>query len=420
MTPPADLVARLLAHLREVHCSFADASTRFADAIDSMGFVEFLTLVADDCGVPVEAIERAAGHRYGTVEELAAVLNAAGLRPGAPVPSETAVIAQVPASRPKAWLAATSAALPSRKHPASEINALLRWPLGWLENHAGIHARCLWGDEGALDAASRTADACLRRAGLSADALGALLVTSEAPPVLAGLAAALHQRLGLPSGVAALEIGGACTGFLAALWTTQRLLVDSAAVLIVAIEAPTRWLTIEPSSAGETAALFGDAVAACVVTAQPANSSAGALRDIALGTDGTGGPLLRVQHEAGRGVTLDMNGVPLAQRAVRTMADAVRRMSASWTEAGPTRRRRGPRRQRPHAGPARSAVDSPRRARLEHDHPDGQSRLGPAARRLGHPWRAATASRDLDRRRRRPALGAALFDANGKNGERGA
>ncbi|HTU19867.1 MAG TPA: hypothetical protein VMG10_17525, partial [Gemmataceae bacterium] len=329
MSLQAVLVDRLLARLRQVRDLLglehldADAETRFADALDSMCFVEFLTLVAEDSGVSVEAVEEAAGRHYGSVGELAAALDAAGL-PLDQKRSPLSATSRERASdaRPMAWLAATAARLPVRRQPASEINAALRRPPGWLEEHAGIEARCLWGEEDPLSAAASAAQECLQEAGLSPDALGALLVTSEAPPLLTGLAAALHMRMGLASSTAALEIGGACTGFLAALWTASRLLVDTAAVLMIAIEAPSRWLSLVPSAAGEAAALFGDGAAACLLTAQPPSRSALPLRDILLGTDGSAGSLLRSEYEPGSGVLLHMEGVPLAHRAVRAMADA--------------------------------------------------------------------------------------------------
>jgi 3-oxoacyl-[acyl-carrier-protein] synthase-3 len=217
--------------------------------------------------------------------------------------------------------------LPANRQPASAINALLQRPPGWLEEHAGIKERCLWNDDEPLDAAAHSALDCLRQAGLSPATVGALLVTSEAPPLLTGLAAALHARLGLPSSSAALEIGGACTGFLTALWTAQHLLTDKAAVLVIAVEAPSRWLSLSPTLTGEAAALFGDAAASCLLTAQPPTSGALRLRDIVLGTDGSSGFLLRVEMAPGRGAELHMDGIAVAHRAVRTMADAVRQLS---------------------------------------------------------------------------------------------
>jgi 3-oxoacyl-[acyl-carrier-protein] synthase-3 len=331
MPSQADLVARLLARLNQVRQQLgqgslaADAETRFADAFDSMGFVEFLALTAEDCGVSVEAIEQAAGRRYGSVGELAAAL--VSLKsPQTRIASDGSLA--LPAGKTSAWLAATAAALPVQRQSASAINALLHRPPGWLEEHAGIEARCLWGDDDPLDAAARAAQDCLHQVGLSADAVGALLVTSEAPPLPIGLAAALHARLGLPRGAPAVEIGGACTGFVTALWTAGHLLLDTAAVLAIAVEAPSRWLALAPTPAGEAAALFGDAAAACLLTAQPARADALRLRDVVLGSDGAAGPLLRIETTPGRGAELHMNGLAVAHRAVRAMAEAVRQLCA--------------------------------------------------------------------------------------------
>jgi 3-oxoacyl-[acyl-carrier-protein] synthase-3 len=330
MSPLADLVAHLLARLGQVReflnaeaISLA-ADARFADALDSMGFVEFLALIADDCGVTVEEIERASDHRFGSVAELAAVLHDAGLRPSTPL-SATLVPLDRPASRslPRAWLAATSVHLPRCVQLASVLNAMMERPAGWLEKHAGIQARHVWDHEDPLDAAAHCAASCLDQAGFKPEAVGALLLTSEAPPLALGLAAAIHHRLGLASNVPGLDVGGACTGFLHALWTARCLLVDTPVVLIVVVEAPSRWLSVQPGVAGENAALFGDAAAACVLASQ-ATPNALALRDVQLGTDGAASDLLRIQNPLGSGFTLQMNGIPLAQCAVRAMANAVR------------------------------------------------------------------------------------------------
>lgn len=338
MSSHVALVARLLDRLHQVRKLLgqeplaADANTRFVDALDSMGFIEFLALAAEDCDVPVEAIEQAAGRRYGSIGEFAAALDAAGLSlrhespPRARSASDGSSVFALRAGKASVWLAATAARLPASRQPASAINALLHRPPGWLEEHAGIEARCLWGEEEPLDAAAHSAQDCLRQAGLSPAAVGALLVTSEAPPLLTGLAAALHARLGLPSNSAALEIGGACTGFLTALWTAQHLLADTTAVLVIAVEAPSRWLSLSPTPAGEAAALFGDAAASCLLTAKPPSAGALCLRDLVLGTDGSSGSLLRVEMAPGRGAELHMDGIAVAHRAVRAMADAVRQL----------------------------------------------------------------------------------------------
>ncbi len=330
MSPHDPLLASLLVRLRQVRLLLGQEpgldgrDTCFADALDSMGFAEFLALVADDCGVPIEAIERATGRRYGTVAELATSLQAAGLRIGEAKAEAHAVRADPTiAIRAKAWLAATVTRLPRRVQPAFELNGLLQRPPSWLQEHAGIQARHVWDDEDALDAAAGAPTECLANAGLSTGDVGALLVTSEAPPLLGGLAAVLHQHLRLPTDVSALDIGGACTGFLAALWTAQHLAADRLVVLVLSVEAPSRWFAVRPGNAGETAALFGDALAACVLSARPMHHAAMPLRDIRLGTDGAASSLLQIHCNAEDGIALHMEGVPLAQRAVRAMAEAV-------------------------------------------------------------------------------------------------
>jgi 3-oxoacyl-[acyl-carrier-protein] synthase-3 len=332
MSAPRDLLAHLLDRLRHVRRELGyepfeagAGPVAFADVLDSMGLVEFVGLIADDCGVSPAQVEQAVGGRFGTVTELAAALTAAGLspRPRASHPGPSPAAPQpLPAAPAPGWLCATAVGLPRQIQRAEELNALLGRPPGWLEQHAGNESRHVWGDEDALAAAAETGARCLEQAGVSAKDVGALLVTSEAPPVLTGLAAAAHHRLGLPSGTAALEIGGACTGFLAALWTAQRLVSEAAVVLVLAVEAATRWLPVCPGPAGETAALFGDGAAACLVSAQPRGVVAVPLVAIVLGSDGSAGRLLKAQP-AGRDVEVAMDGSALAGRAVRTMARAV-------------------------------------------------------------------------------------------------
>ncbi len=337
--PRAELVARLLRHLRQVQENLgleprADGpDVRFAEAVDSMVLVEFLALVSEDCSAPVETIEQAAGHRFGTVGELADALGAAGLGCGTPPPASSSRVdvpaldqARKPPGETGMFLAATAVGLPAVKQPAREINALLRRPPGWLEEHAGIEGRCIWTEEDVLQVAARAARECLERAGLSARDVGALLVTAEAPPVPVGLAATLHHRIGLSAQAVALEIGGACTGFIAALWTARRLLPAVGAALVTAVEAPSRWLRIQPGPAGEAAALFGDATAVCVLCPHPRGPESLPVPEIVLGTDGSAGHLVQVRNVAGLGIEVVLDGTPLAGHAVRALARSVREL----------------------------------------------------------------------------------------------
>ncbi len=330
-----DLTAHLLDRLRLVQQSLGivtdrtdDPGTRFADALDSMAMVEFLAILAEECKVSPMIIEESVERRFGTVAELAAALQKAGLSPH----TEAVTPACIPASgqdrtsrkMPGGWLVGTAVRLPATVQPSTLLDAALHRPAGWLEDHAGIRSRRTWADQDPVAAAADAGRECLERAGLPAGDVGALLVTSEAPPLPVGLAAALHRRLDLRPATVALEVGGACTGFLAALWLARVLLPQAGVVLVLAVEAPSRFLQVYPGMAGEAAALFGDAAAAVVLCSEPSGEERVPLVDVVLGSDGEGGRLLHVERSAAGNIELHMDGSALAQRAIRAMAQAIR------------------------------------------------------------------------------------------------
>jgi 3-oxoacyl-[acyl-carrier-protein] synthase-3 len=332
MTHTVDtLIAHVRRRLQDVRRSLGaaieeadDPDTRFGDVLDSMALVEFVACLAEDCGVNPDMIERCVGHRFGTVAEVAAALHAAGIVPQRPT-APFAVPRTDPTTAPPVpcWLAATAVRLPQTRQPAAALDVLLHRPPGWLERHAGIAGRHLWAEEDPLHAAVEAARACLQRVGLATDDVGALLVTSEAPPLLAGQAAALHHALDLRPEAVALEVGGACTGFLAALWLARSLLAQVGALLVVAVEAPSRYLEVAPGPAGDVAALFGDAAAACLLCDQATGPEAVPIRSVLVGSDGAAGRLLRVERVPSGRIEIAMEGTELAGRAVRAMAEAL-------------------------------------------------------------------------------------------------
>ena len=324
---PDELVAHLLRRLHEVQARLGlmpegDESARFADLIDSMGMVEFIGQLADDCAVEPEDVERAAGRRFGTVTELGKALHAAGLSPRkVDVATSPALVAPAVPGERSVWLAGVAVRLPVLRQPAEQIDALLDRPRGWFASHTGIETRCVWGEEDALDATAQAARECLERAAIPREKVTALLVTSEAPPQAVGLGQALHQRLGLPTTCVALEVGGACTGLIAALWLGRRIITAGGVVLIIAVEAPSRWLRLQPGPAGETAALFGDGAGACLLTDNPTPAGR-CVRDIVLTGDGSAAHLFQALPGP-EGVLLSMAGPTLASRALRVVAGCV-------------------------------------------------------------------------------------------------
>ena len=317
----------LLERIRQVQVAMAwpgPASSsfdeKFADLLDSMGLVELLLQLAEDYGTTPEVIEQAVDRRFGTVWELANALSTKGLAVVQHKPESMLMPQTSRGATGQCWLAGSAVCLPERVQSASEIDQHLKHPEGWLLERTGIRQRRIWDAQDPLTAAAQTGLECLARP--EGKDICALLVTSETPPLAIGLAAAIHQRLGLAANVPALEVGNACNGFLAALWLARDLVQRTGSVLIIALEAASKYLKLVPGPDGEFAALFGDGAAACLVRNRPTDNHSVLLNDVVLGTDGGGASLLKVARWDRGSVSVEMMGKALAGRAVRTMAQA--------------------------------------------------------------------------------------------------
>jgi 3-oxoacyl-[acyl-carrier-protein] synthase III len=357
---PETVKSQVLSLLRQVQVQLGDPEaqsggedTPFADLLDSMAMVEFIAAVAESCGVSPQKIEDCVNHEFTTVGQLAASLHAAGLIPNGgaehsrhlhpsprssktfhpspphylpgSTPATHAYITSSPAGT--TWLAGTAVCMPKTVESADSVNNRLGRPPGWLERHAGICERRVWADQDPLEAVADAGRECLHRAGLRLTDVGALLVTSEAPPLLIGLAAAIHDRLKLRSSAVALEIGGACTGYLAALWVAQSLVQRVGLVLVVAVEAATEHLRVQPGASGEGAALFGDGAAAAVFAGQRTSGQAIPIMEVVLDADGSVGGVLKIERSPRGDVQIRMKRIELAGRAIDAMAQSAQEMA---------------------------------------------------------------------------------------------
>jgi 3-oxoacyl-[acyl-carrier-protein] synthase-3 len=328
-----ELTDCLLTRLREVQARLgtdvtASPDAAFADAVDSMGLVEFVGVVASDCGVRPDEIEQAVQRRFTTIANLAAAMHAARLLPRSAARQTTFAFADEPVKKapPAAWLA-NWRVVPMDVEPSEDLDPLIDRPQGWLKQHAGIRSRWYWLDnDSAEQSATHAANACLQQlpARHRHQTLPrALLVTGESAPRPLGQAAALHHRLGFPPDVTALDVGGACVGLLNCFWLAQRLVRPREHALIIALEAHTTWLSLRAGPEGEAAALFGDAAGACVMTAG-ASPGALPLLDVRLGCDGSAGSLVEVSFDAPLPPVVRMDGPALALRAVDKLSEVVR------------------------------------------------------------------------------------------------
>ncbi|MFO0844846.1 MAG: 3-oxoacyl-[acyl-carrier-protein] synthase III C-terminal domain-containing protein [Gemmataceae bacterium] len=296
----------------------AGLTTPVAALFDSMAFVGFLGLLADECGVEPADIEEVVGRRFTTLADLANRLGETGVAPGRPRgQARESLPPDMRSPGPAVWLAASAIRLPASMRSAEDTDRLLGRPAGWFRQRTGIAGCRRWGDEDAVEAAASAGLECLK----GAIDVSALLVTSEAPPRWPGLAACLHAHLALPPSCAALDVGGACVGVLHALWLARRLARPQGDVLIVAVESPSVWLGMRAGPEGEAAALFAEGAAACRVSVTPRGRP---LLDVALGCDGTAADLLRLEPARG----LAMRGPALASRAVHAVCSSAGELAA--------------------------------------------------------------------------------------------
>jgi 3-oxoacyl-[acyl-carrier-protein] synthase III len=200
----------------------------------------------------------AAGSAAGDVAASAVAAQSAAL------PRDAAGGATAP--RRTAGIAGLGAALPAHAVPNADVAARLGVDASWIERRTGIRSRRRLGpDERLSDLAAEAGRAALDDAGLAASAIDLVLVaTCSADELLPGTAPLVAHELGVRAG--ALDLNGACTGFVAGLGLAAAAVEAGRAerVLLVGAEALSR-LT-DPNDR-RTAGLFGDGAGAAVVAA---------------------------------------------------------------------------------------------------------------------------------------------------------
>ncbi|MFA5957263.1 beta-ketoacyl-ACP synthase III [Hyphomicrobium sp.] len=162
---------------------------------------------------------------------------------------------------------------PERIVANSEIEARLGLEAGWIKRRTGIDARRYAADGEALsDIAVKAGDMALARAGRSRDDIGLLLLATSTPDHLLPPSAPLvAHRLGLAS-AGAIDMAGACAGFLYAL-TLADSFVRTQGIPVLVIAANILSRRINESDRGSSV-LFADAAGA-VLLAPTERSEAG-------------------------------------------------------------------------------------------------------------------------------------------------
>jgi len=173
---------------------------------------------------------------------------------------------------------------PRRRVENAEIEARLGLESGWIERRTGIRAR-RWAapDEALTDLALKAGDMALNDAGIArADVALTLLATSTPDHLLPPSAPLLAHRLNLQNS-GAIDLAGACSGFLYALTLADGFVrTQGKPVLIVAANILSRRINPEERA---SAVLFADAAGAMLLV--PSATPSTGILGVDLASDGS-------------------------------------------------------------------------------------------------------------------------------------
>lgn len=223
-----------------------------------------------------------------------------------------------PAPARTAGIAAIAMATPEHVVGNAPIAARLGLDDGWIESRTGIsERRHAASGERLTDLAAEAASAALARADVAAADLDLVLVATSSPDELLPNAAPLVSEAVGAGAAAALDVGAACTGFLAALALAAGQVEAGRARRTLVVGADLMSRVVDPDDRN-TAIIFGDGAGAAVVTDSPAD---GRIGPAVLGADGGDGGDLIVLPRDGK---LRMAGQDTFRNAVSRLAESTR------------------------------------------------------------------------------------------------
>jgi 3-oxoacyl-[acyl-carrier-protein] synthase-3 len=215
--------------------------------------------------------------------------------------------------RLRARITGVESALPERRVTNAELAAAHPdWDMEKIAERSGVSERRICApDETALDLGERAAAALLERLEVSRDTVGAVLFCTQSPDhIMPPNACLLHDRLGLPGSVPALDFTLACSGYVYGLFLARSLIESGASdrVLLVTADTYSRFLHPEDRS---TVTLFGDGGAATLVCADDAADRG--IGSFSLGTDGGNADIFWIEAGGAR--------VPASEETARPVVD---------------------------------------------------------------------------------------------------
>jgi 3-oxoacyl-[acyl-carrier-protein] synthase III len=227
----------------------------------------------------------------------------------------------------------TGSAVPDLRLRSSDAEAAAGLAQGWIARRTGVRERPVAGpDEATSDLATRAGAEALARSGVEASSVRLLLLATSTPDrPLPPTAPLVAHALGL-RGACAVDLAGACAGFVYALALADAFCrLHGGAALVVGANVLSR--RVDPGDRSATAFLFSDGAGA--VALGPAQGESGLLA-VHLGSDGSRADMLAIPAGGSRQpLTPDAfargdhymrisDGPWLFREAVRSMVEAGR------------------------------------------------------------------------------------------------
>src|SRR5215467_3712633 len=164
----------------------------------------------------------------------------------------------------RAFLVSSEVVFGARTVPSEDVDAAFRMPSGKLRTRAGILSLVYAvAEETEVSLGARAAELALRTAAVPAREIDLILASTETYLEVPSLAAHLHRAIGAQERCGAMDIGGACLGFVHALAVAKTFLEAGEAGQVLVVTADVHSRTLLPGRvAGEFGGLFGDGASA--------------------------------------------------------------------------------------------------------------------------------------------------------------
>jgi 3-oxoacyl-[acyl-carrier-protein] synthase III len=192
----------------------------------------------------------------------------------------------------------------------------------WIRRRTGVGAR--WWidpDQPLEDVGSQVCAPLVARHRERIDICALIVTSCSTGGAVPGIAQRMAKQAGLATDVLAFDMNAACSGFVYGVISALSLAPDGGAVIVCAVEAMSRLID---KSDRNTGPLFGDGAGAVLIESRQAFHE----HRWRAGCDGDRVDLMR--GEIGGGIQLD--GMQVYDRAVRTMSETVNRLHDDGTE----------------------------------------------------------------------------------------